>query len=321
MTMEDGSFRAGFVAVAGRPNVGKSTLINALVGQKIAAVSPKPQTTRKRQLGILTTDRGQMIFIDTPGIHKPQHKLGQALNDEARQALDDADVVLFLVDASRPPHAEDEMVARHLRALEPPKPVVLALNKADLVPGDQRPAREARYAALQPQAQRLWISALTGENLPALLDLLFEHLPPGPPFYDPDQVTDLYERDIAADLIREAALLHLRDEVPHSIAVRIDEYKERESGAAYIAATLFVERESQKGIVIGRKGAMLKQIGITARQAIEAMSGRRVYLDLRVKVRKNWRNDPAFLRQFGFAAPPKRGKKRGRGTNSRGGRP
>ncbi|NPA31604.1 MAG: GTPase Era [Chloroflexi bacterium] len=309
--MNDASFRAGFVAVAGRPNVGKSTLINALVGQKIAAVSPKPQTTRKRQLGILTTERGQIVFVDTPGIHKPVHKLGQALNEEARQALADADVVLFVVDASRPPTPEDEMVARHIRALEEPRPVILALNKADLVSGDQRAAQEALYAPLVPDAERVWISALTGENLPALLNRLFALLPPGPPFYDPDQVTDLYERDIAADLIREAALQHLRDEVPHSIAVRIDEYKERESGAAYIAATLFVERDSQKGIVIGRKGSMLKQIGITARKAIEEMSGRRVYLDLRVKVRKNWRNDEAFLRQFGFARPKGKGAKRG----------
>ncbi len=306
--MQASSFRAGFIAVAGRPNVGKSTLLNALVGQKIAAVSPKPQTTRKRQLGILTTERGQIVFVDTPGIHRPVHKLGQALNEEARQALADADGILFVVDASRPPTAEDEMVARHIRALEPPRPVVLALNKADLVPGDRRSAQEALYRPLVPQAERLWISALTGENLPSLLNRLFALLPEGPPFYDPDQVTDLYERDIAADLIREAALLHLRDEVPHSIAVRIDEYKERESGAAYIAATLFVERDSQKGIVIGRRGAMLKQIGTTARKAIEAMSGRRVYLDLRVKVRKNWRNDEAFLRQFGFTPRPRKRK-------------
>ncbi len=306
--MENTSLHSGFVAVAGRPNVGKSTLINALVGQKIAAVSPKPQTTRKRQLGILTTERGQMIFVDTPGIHKPLHKLGRALNEEARQALADADVVLFVVDGSQPPTAEDALVARHIRDLAPQRPVLMALNKADLVPGDRRSEQEALFQTLLPQAERLWISALTGEHLLSLRNRLFALLPEGPLYYDPDQVTDLYERDIAADLIREAALQHLRDEVPHSIAVRVDEYKERDNGVIYIAATLFVERESQKGIVIGRKGAMLKQIGITARQAIEAMTGRRVYLELRVKVRKNWRNDEAFLRQFGFAAGPQKGR-------------
>lgn len=308
-------FKAGFVAVAGRPNVGKSTLINTLLGQKIAAVSPKPQTTRKRQLGILTLpDRGQIIFIDTPGIHKPQHQLGQALNREAQEALDDADVVLFLVDGSQLPHDEDRMVAENIRQGAGSKPVLLAMNKVDLVREEDRPAREALYRQLYPEAAFLAISALTGENLQALVDWLLERLPESPPYYDPDQVTDLYEREIAADLIREAALHCLHDEVPHAIAVRIDEYRERGEGAAYIAATLFVERESQKAIVIGKGGSMIKKIGTLAREAIEAMSGRKVYLDLRVKVHKNWRNDPAMLRRFGFPAhwfsSPRRRKRR-----------
>lgn len=294
-------FRSGFVAVAGRPNVGKSTLVNTLVGQKIAAVSPKPQTTRKRQLGILTLpDKGQIIFVDTPGIHKPLHELGRALNYEAREALEDADVVLFLVDGSGLPHPEDELVAQNIRELAGTKPVVLAMNKVDLVTDEDRPARETLYRQLYPEAHFLSISALTGEHLDALVDALLERLPEGPMYYDPDQLTDLTEREIAADLIREAALYHLHDEVPHALAVRIDEYKERGETGAYIAATLFVERESQKAIVIGKGGSMIKQIGITARQAIEAMTGRKVYLDLRVKVQKNWRNDPAFLRRFGF---------------------
>ncbi|NPA26387.1 MAG: GTPase Era [Chloroflexi bacterium] len=305
-------FRSGFVAVAGRPNVGKSTLINALLGQKIAAVSPKPQTTRRRQLGILTTERGQIVFIDTPGIHRPLHKLGHSLNYEAQQALEEADVVLFMVDASQLPGPEDRMVAENIETLAPKTPVLLVLNKADLVEPGTRPARQREYQALLPRAEPIWISALTGENLAELQDRLFALLPEGPPYYDAEQITDLYERDIAADLIREAALHHLRDEVPHSIAVRIDEYKERGDTGAYIAATLFVERESQKGIVIGKGGSMLKKIGTTARQAIEAMSGRKVYLDLRVKVRKNWRNDEATLRQFGFALPPSKGKKKHR---------
>ncbi|HEY57697.1 MAG TPA: GTPase Era [Anaerolineae bacterium] len=298
--------KAGYVAIAGRPNVGKSTLINTLLGQKIAAVSPKPQTTRKRQLGILTEPRGQIIFIDTPGIHKPLHKLGKAMNWEAVQAFEDADVVLFMVDVSRPPHPEDELVAQRIQEGAPNLPVVLALNKADAVAEDVLQARREAYEALAPQARPVVISALTGQGLDALLALLFDLLPVSPPYYDDETLTDLYERDIAADLIREAALLHLRDEVPHSIAVRIDEYKERGEHGAYIAATLFVERDSQKGIVIGKGGSMLKQIGTTARQAIEAMSGRKVFLDLRVKVSKNWRNNASTLRRFGYRLPPER---------------
>jgi len=298
--------KAGYVAIAGRPNVGKSTLINTLLGQKIAAVSPKPQTTRKRQLGILTEPRGQIIFIDTPGIHKPLHKLGKAMNWEAVQAFEDADVVLFMVDVSRPPHPEDELVAQRIREGAPNLPVVLALNKADAVAEDVLQARREAYEALAPQARPVVISALTGQGLDTLLALLFDLLPVSPPYYDDETLTDLYERDIAADLIREAALLHLRDEVPHSIAVRIDEYKERGEHGAYIAATIFVERDSQKGIVIGKGGSMLKQIGTTARQAIEAMSGRKVFLDLRVKVSKNWRNNASTLRRFGYRLPPER---------------
>ncbi len=309
-------FKAGFVAVAGRPNVGKSTLINALLGQKIAAVSPKPQTTRKRQLGILTLpERGQIVFIDTPGIHYPLHELGRALNLEAREALDDADVVLFLVDGSQLPHQEDRLVAQNIRLGAKDKPVLLAMNKVDKVSEEDRPAREALYRSLYPEAEFLAISALTGENLDTLVDKILERLPESPPYYDEDQITDLYEREIAADLIREAALHFLHDEVPHAIAVRIDEYKERGDDAAYIAATLFVERDSQKAIVIGKGGAMIKKIGTLARQSIEAMSGRKVYLDLRVKVHKNWRNDPAMLMRFGFPAQwfkGKRGRRRRR---------
>ncbi len=296
-------YKAGFVAVMGRPNVGKSTLMNALLGQKIAAVSPKPQTTRKRQLGILTLENAQIIFEDTPGVHKPLHKLGEYMNEEAISALGDSDVVLFLVDVSRPPNEEDEMLAATIRqALEkqPGLPVLLVLNKADLLKGDQPQQHPPLYQALAPQAEAIAISALRSENLGTLLEAIVARLPEHPPFYDPEQLTDLYERDIAADLIREAALLHLEHEVPHGIAVRIDEYTERGEKGAYIRATLFVERESQKGIVIGRGGSMLKKIGSRARAEIEAMSGRKVFLELRVKVRKNWRDDEGVLRAFGF---------------------
>ncbi len=298
------NYRAGFVALAGRPNVGKSTLMNALLGQKIAAVSPRPQTTRKRQLGIFTTERGQIIFVDAPGIHKPHHKLGEAMNYEALSTWEDVDLILFMVDGANLPHPEDRLVADFLQQTAKDLPVLIVFNKVDLTPKDRREAYQAMYRELLPGAPLIPISALTNEGLDALLEAIYDRLPVSPPYYDEETLTDLTEREIAADLIREAALLHLRDEVPHALAVRIDEFKERGERGAYIAATLFVERDSQKGIVIGKSGAMLKQIGTTAREAIEAMSGRKVFLDLRVKVRKNWRNDPATLRRFGFRLPP-----------------
>jgi len=293
------TFRSGYVAVVGRPNVGKSTLINAFIGQKIAAVSPKPQTTRLNQLGILTEEDVQIVFVDTPGIHEPKHKLGRGMNATALEALADADVVLWLVDISVSPQDEDVLIAERLARFSP---VIQALNKCDQI-ADQWliDQRKKEYRALLPVQKQIIISAKAQMALNTLRAEITQLLPIGLPFYPQEQVTDIYERDIAADLIREAALHHLRDEIPHAIAVRMDEYTEREDVGAYIKATIFVERESQKGIVIGRKGSMLKAIGTSARQEIEAMSARKVFLELRVKVRKNWRSDPAFLQQMGYS--------------------
>ncbi|MBN1147842.1 MAG: GTPase Era [Anaerolineales bacterium] len=302
--MEDAA-KSGFVAVMGRPNVGKSTLINTLLGQKVAAVSPRPQTTRTRQMGILNLKRAdlsaQVIFVDTPGVHQPRHKLGELMNRQAVETLGDSDVILLVVDASQPPNAEDGLLFDLLAGLKRSRPQIMALNKIDLVDAERLAAYSAAFAEGAPQARLAPISATRGDNLERLLDEILDSLPQGSPFFPEEQITDLYEREIAADLIREAALKLLRDEVPHCIAVRIDQYKERDEHGAYIEATLLLERESHKPIVIGSGGAMLKRIGSAARQEIEAMSGRKVFLQLYVKVRKNWRNDEKSLRSFGYS--------------------
>jgi len=293
--------KSGFVAMMGRPNVGKSALINALLGEKIAAVSPWPQTTRKRQLGILTTELGQIVFVDTPGIHNPIHKLGQHMNEEAISALEDSDVILILCDISQPPNEEDQKLADIIMKLNRSIPMLMALNKSDIKDPEETEIIQDAFKQLFPRINEfIAISATQGNNLDLLISLLYKYLPEGPNFFPEDQITDLYERDIAADIIREAALIHLRDEVPHSIAIRIDEFRERNDKGALISATLFVERDSQKGIVIGKNGRMLKQIGTLARKEIENIFKYKVFLNLRVKTRKNWRNDKTALRLFGF---------------------
>jgi GTPase len=293
-------FKSGFVAVMGRPNVGKSTLINGLLGQKIAAVSPRPQTTRRRQLGIITSSTAQVIFIDTPGVHQPHHKLGEAMNQQAREALEDADLVLWIVDTSQPPTSEDQLLAELVRYSHQEAVTILVQNKIDLVPPHEMAQRQSDFQTLLPASKQIFVSATRGDGCQELLSLILDRLPNGPLYYPEEQVTDLYEREIAADLIREAALLHLREEVPHGLAVRIDEYKDRNEGTAYIAATLLLERETHKPILIGKGGTMLKKIGSTARQEIEKLVGRKVFLDLRVKVRKNWRDDEETLKSLGF---------------------
>jgi len=304
-------FRSAFLAIIGRPNVGKSTLVNALLGQKIAAVSPKPQTTRKRQLGIFTNDTAQLVFVDTPGIHNPRHKLGTFLNQEAQEALEGVDAIVWLVDGSVKPTEEDKQIASLLRRLPSRTPLVLAANKIDLISAEVLTRNlEAYQQALSREARVVSISATQNRYLDDLRDLLISLAPVRPPEFDEEQITDSYERDIAADLIREAGLLRLRDEVPHGVGVRIDEFTERENGMLYIAATIFVERESQKGIVIGEGGKMLKQIGSSARKEIEEMGGRPVFLELRVKVLKDWRNNEEALRRLGYKIDNKKKKKR-----------
>lgn len=292
--------RSGFIAIIGRPNVGKSTLLNALLGQKIAAVSPRPQTTRKKQLGILTLENAQLIFVDTPGLHNAKHKLGEFLNQEAQEALDGVDLILWLVDASTQPTEEDTNISSLLKGVSRRTPLMLVLNKMDMLKPDDESARVEAYAQLAGDAIVLKISAAKRLGIGELLETLIQAVPEREADYPGEQITDLYEREIAGDLIREACLIQLRDEVPHGMAVRIDEFKERENGMVYIAATVFVERESQKGIVIGESGKMLKSIGSAARKEIEAMGGRRAFLELRVKVSKDWRNDPNALRLLGY---------------------
>ncbi|RPJ19639.1 MAG: GTPase Era [Chloroflexi bacterium] len=308
-------FRSAFIAIIGRPNVGKSTLVNALLGQKIAAVSPKPQTTRKRQLGILTTEDAQLVFVDTPGIHNPRHKLGTFLNQEAEQSLEGVDVILWLVDVSVRPTEEDKQIAALLGRVPRRTPLVLAANKMDLVTAEvltphleayQASLKRARVDSGRNDPQVISISATQNQNLEQLLELLISLAPTRPPEYDEEQVTDSYERDIAADLIRESCLHKLREEVPHGVGVRVDEFAERENGMLYIAATVFVERESQKGIVIGEGGKMLKQIGSSARKEIEEMGGRPVFLELREKVLKDWRNDENAMMRLGYKISTKK---------------
>ncbi|MCA9937399.1 MAG: GTPase Era [Anaerolineales bacterium] len=294
--------KSGFVTVVGLPNVGKSTLLNTLLAQKIAIVTPRPQTTRARQLGILTMPTYQIVFVDTPGLIKaPRHKLDEFMLEAATETLTDADVILWVVDAGTPPGAGDRAIAAELAPLATNTPVIQALNKSDLLAPEQViPTCEA-YHALLPDARWILISAANNRGCDELLQMLVDALPSGPRYYPADQVTDTYLRDIAAEMIREQVLLQVRDEIPYGVAVQIEAFKERENDVTYISANIFVERDSHKKIVIGAKGAQLRQIGAAARRQIEQMIEGKVFLELWVKVEPKWRRSEQALRKFGYS--------------------
>jgi GTP-binding protein Era len=293
--------KSGFVAVAGRPNVGKSTLMNALLKQKIAIVSPRPQTTRSNQLGILTRPEYQIIFVDTPGLVKPRHKLDEFMVSEADNSIHDADVVLWLVEANEWPGPGDQIIAATLLKLPGTTPVVLGINKADLLRPDSVIPRTEAYRALLPEAGWLLFSALHGDGVDVLLQMIVDVLPEGPRYYPADQTTDAFMRDIAAELVREQIFLQLREELPYGTVVQVEEFKERESGVTYIGATIYVERKNHKRIIIGAKGARLREIGSAARRQIEEMIQGKVYLELWVKVEPNWRRNEKALKRFGYS--------------------
>lgn len=293
-----GEKKSGFVAIIGRPNVGKSTLMNQIIGQKIAIMSDKPQTTRNKIQGILTNEQGQIIFIDTPGIHKPKSKLGDYMLKIAENTLKEVDIVLFLVEATETIGTGEQYI---LEKLENTKtPVFLIINKIDKVHPEKLLPIITMYKEKYAFAEIVPVSALNGNNVQPLVDTLFTYLPSGPQYYPSDQYTDHPERFIAAELIREKALHLLREEVPHSVAVVIEDYKERERGKVYVHAIIYCERKSQKGILIGKQGTMLKEIGKRARMDMEHLFGNEIFLELWVKVKDDWRNEERLLKNFGY---------------------
>jgi GTPase len=296
--------RSGFVAVIGRPNVGKSTLINGLLQEKINIVSPRPQTTRSRQLGILTTAAYQIIFMDTPGLMKPRHKLDEFMVETAVDSLNEADVVLWLVDGSEPVGPGDRAIAQQLHGLGAAIPIILAINKNDITPLQKVVPHTEAYRALLPKAAAwIFFSAQTGNGRQELLELVVQALPQGPRYYPADQVTDSYMRDMAAEFVREQVMLQLRDEIPYSVAVQVDQFKERPNGTTYIGANIIVERDNHKRIVIGAKGSQLQQIGTAARKEIELLVGGKVFLELFVKVEPKWRRNEKALKRLGYSKP------------------
>ncbi|MBD1371171.1 GTPase Era [Hazenella sp. IB182357] len=293
------NFKSGFVALIGRPNVGKSTLMNHVIGQKVAIMSDKAQTTRNKIQGVYTDNDGQIVFLDTPGIHRPQSKLGEILVKTATDALEEVDMILFLVDVEAGLGAGDRFIIENLKGIE--TPVYLVLNKIDRVHPEALLPLIDQYQKLYSFTEIVPISALQGNNTSTLLELIFKRLPEGPQFYPSDQVTDHPERFIVAEFIREKVLELTREEIPHSVAVVVDQMSEREGQDIIdIYATIFTERKSQKGILIGKNGVLLKEVGKRARIEMERLLGSKIYLNLWIKVKKDWRNEEMMLRQLGY---------------------
>ena len=292
------NYKSGFVSVIGRPNVGKSTLINSLIGQKIAIMSDKPQTTRNKILCVLTQDDAQILFIDTPGIHKPKHKLGEYMVKAAENTLKEVDVILYVVDATENIGAGELYIMERLQSTQ--APVILVVNKVDQINKQQVLPVISRYSDKLNFVGAIPISAKEKTNLDQLVEEIKKYLEEGPQYYPSDMITDQPERLVIGELIREKALHLTKEEIPHAIAVDIEEISKRNNDDLYIRATIYVERESQKGIVIGAKGSLLKEIGQLARADIENLLGSKVYIDLWVKVKKDWRNRDGILRGFGY---------------------
>lgn len=291
--------RSGVIAVVGRPNVGKSTLVNALLGQKIAITTPKPQTTRRNQLGIYTDEKVQILFVDTPGLHKPHNKLGEYMLATAETALKDADIILWILDVSEEVQRSDDYISETFKNISRTAPLILILNKIDLVKEDKD---YSPYLALTDTQTVMKVSAATKAGVPQLLAHLISLLPLGPRYYPADQVSDMNLRFMVGEIIREKAMNHTEQEVPHSLAVEVFDYKDKEERTE-IYANIYVEKDSQKGIIIGKNGQMIKQIGIEARKDIQVLVERPVFLDLHVKVQKDWRSNEIFMRRMGYFMP------------------
>lgn len=292
------NYKSGFIAIIGRPNVGKSTFLNHVIGQKIAIMSDKPQTTRNKIQGVLTTDDYQMVFIDTPGIHKPKHRLGDFMMKIADNTLNEVDAVLFMINADEGYGRGDQFIIDRLENVK--SPVFLIINKIDLVSPESLLGIIDEYREKGDFQEIIPISALQGNNVNRLLTELQSYLPEGPLYYPQDQITDHPERFIITEFIREKALHLTREEVPHSIAVALENMERRKDETVFIQATIVTERSSQKGIIIGKQGSMLKKIGQEARKDIERLLGSKVYLELWVKVKKDWRNKQSQLHELGF---------------------
>lgn len=291
--------KSGFVAIIGRPNVGKSTLLNQILGQKIVITTDKAQTTRKRIKGIYTSDAGQIVFIDTPGVHKPLNKLGEFLLDEAKIAVPDADVILFLVDGSEPAGKGDKWIAQNL--LQTEIPIIVVMNKVDKIKKQEKIEENLlSYKTLfDKNLPVVRVSAKTGRNIDTLIKNIYKKLPQGAPLYPEEIVTEETMRDVTEEVIREKILLNTSDEIPHSVAVKVDNYKEEEN-IDKIYATIYCEHKSQKGILIGKGGNLLKKIGTEARLELEKITEKKVYLELQVKVEKDWRKKEKILKSFGY---------------------